>query len=260
MVDDLIPAATIILLRDAPQFEVLMVERHAEIAFAGGALVFPGGRIDAGDHNPAWAAHCEGFDAVPEEERAPRIAAMREAFEETGLLLARRNGETIGADEAEKLSSWRKRVEDDDRLFLEMIAGESLSLAADALQLFARWRPPKGVGHRRYDTWFFAAKAPESQRAKADGVEAMEIVWTAPADALAESTAGRRKMIFPTLRNVELLATSESADAVFSFAETRDRSPIEPRRIERDGAYFLTIPEDRGYPVTEEPLEKAMRS
>lgn len=260
MADDLIPAATIILLRDAPQFEVLMVERHAEIVFAGGALVFPGGRIDAGDHNPAWNDYCDGLDATPEEERGPRIAAMREAFEETGLLLARRNGEMVGAEEAEALFAWRKRIEEDDARFLEMISCESLSLAADSLQLFARWRPPKGIGHRRYDTWFFAAKAPENQHAKADGVEAMEVVWTAPADAIADCKAGRRKMIFPTLRNVELLATSASASAVFAFAKARDRSPIEPRMVERGGAHFLTIPEDRGYPVTEEPLEKAMRS
>ncbi|MEO1136512.1 MAG: NUDIX hydrolase, partial [Pseudomonadota bacterium] len=79
MIEDLIPAATIILLRDKPAFEALMVERHADIAFAGGALVFPGGRIDQGDMDPRWADHCDGFDRVPEAERAPRIAAIREA-------------------------------------------------------------------------------------------------------------------------------------------------------------------------------------
>ncbi len=260
MTDALIPAATILLLRDAPQFQALMVERHADIAFAGGAMVFPGGRIDAGDHNPAWRDHCDGLDAAPEEERAPRIAALREAFEETGLLLARREGRLIDAEETDALSDWRKRVEDNDALFFEMVEGEKLRLAADALHLFARWRPPKRAGHRRYDTWFFAAKAPEGQCAVADGGEAMEVVWTAPAAVLADCSAGRRKMIFPTKRNVELLGASESAEAVLAFAETRNRAPIEPRIIERDGERFLAIPADRGYPVTEESLETALRS
>lgn len=259
MTDGLIPAATILLLRDARQLEVLMVERHAEISFAGGALVFPGGRIDAGDRDPAWAAQCDHFNGCPLTERAPRIAAIREAFEETGVLLARRNGEVIGAAEAEALAPWRKRVEADDRLFLQMIAGERLSLAVDALHLFARWRPGKEVSHRRYDTWFFAAAAPAEQRASADGGEATEVLWTTPAGALADYEAGRRKMIFPTRRNVELLAQSESAKAAFHFAAMRTIRPVEPRIVERDGAQFLTIPGDLGYPVTEEALERAVR-
>lgn len=260
MTDGLIPAATILLLRDAPQLEVLMVERHAEISFAGGALVFPGGRIDAGDHDPAWGAHCDCLDACPEQQRAPRIAAIREAFEETGVLLARRKGAVIGAAEAEGLAPWRKRIEADDRLFLDMLAGERLSPAVDALHLFARWRPGKEVAHRRYDTWFFAAAAPAEQCASADGGEATEVVWTTPARALEDFESGRRKMIFPTRRNVELLAQSDSAKAAFDFAAMRTIRPVEPRIVERGGARFLTIPDDLGYPVTEEPLERAIRS
>mgnify|MGYP001170056878 CR=1 FL=1 len=259
MTDSYIPAATIVLMRDAPDFEVMMIERHADIVFAGGALVFPGGRIDAGDHDPAWLDHAEGLGAVPETERAPRIASIREAFEETGILLARRNGEMIGAEAAESLASWRKRVENDDRLFLEMIAAEGLSIAIDTLCLFARWRPPRNATHRRYDTWFFAAKAPERQRAHADGGEATEILWTTPTSAITDCREGRRKMIFPTMRNMELLQMSESTQAVIASTATRDTSPIEPRIVERDGERFLTIPNDRGYPVTEEPLELAMR-
>lgn len=259
MTDALIPAATILLLREAPDLEALMVERHVGIAFAGGALVFPGGRIDEGDADPAWLAHGDGLDACPKEERAPRIAAIREAFEETGVLLARRDGAMIGATEAQKLAPWRPRVEADDRLFLEMIAGEGLSLAADELHLFSRWRPGAEVAHRRYDTWFFAARAPQGQRAAADGGEATEVVWTGPSSALLDAQAGRRRMIFPTRRNVELLSCSETVSGVFAFAAERDRSPIEPKIVDRDGVRFLTIPEGRGYPVTQEALERAMR-
>lgn len=259
MTDSLIPAATIILLRNKPVFETLMVERHADIAFAGGALVFPGGRIDEGDRDPRWASHCEGFDAAPAEQRAPRIAAIREAFEETGLLLARDANGEIEPEKAALLAPWRKRVENDDALFLEMVERHQLRLALDDLHLFARWRPPKGVGHRRYDTWFFAAPAPSEQAAEPDGGEATEVVWSSPAKALEARDRGTRKMIFPTSRNVELLNESGSMNEVFQFASKREIRPVEPMMVERDGQHFLTIPDDLGYPVTEEPLASAMR-
>lgn len=257
---DAIPAATIILLRDDPQFETLMVARHADIAFAGGAMVFPGGRIDAGDHAPQWAEFCDGAGDVPDEQMAPRVASIREAFEETGILLARRDGAMIEAAEASALAGWRTRVEKDDALFLQLIKDESLRLALDELHFFARWRPPARSTHRRYDTWFFAARAPQSQIAKEDGGEATEVVWAPPGTHLAERDAGKRKMIFPTSRNVELLNISTSSAGVFSSAAERTIRLVEPRIIERDGEKFLTIPDDMGYPVTEEPLATAMRS
>ncbi len=256
---ELIPAATILLLRDRPAFEVMMVERHAGIAFAGGALVFPGGRIDEGDCIEAWASCCDGFAAVPQEQRAPRIASIREAFEETGILVARRNGVHVGCDEAMSLAPWRARIEADDRLFLEMVREEGLTLDLCALHLFARWRPSESAGHRRYDTWFFAAHSPPDQVATADGGEATEVLWTAPAAALAARDANQRKMIFPTSRNVELLNVSNCAENVFAWAQTRPQCIIEPQVIERDGCDYLSIPAGMGYPVTEEPLDQVMR-
>jgi 8-oxo-dGTP pyrophosphatase MutT (NUDIX family) len=257
---ELIPAATILLLRDEPAFEVLMVERHADIAFAGGALVFPGGRIDMGDHNPEWRKYSGGVDGVPNEEFAPRIASIREAFEETGVLLAHRNGAAVSREEALALASWRRRIEADDSLFLEMVREERLTLDLTSLHLFAQWRPPKSAGHRRYDTWFFAARAPANQIAHADGGEATEVIWTSPGAALAARDAGQRKMIFPTSRNVELLNKSGSADEVFDFAGRRSIRVVEPVMIERNGRRYVTIPDGMGYPVIEEELEKAMRS
>ena len=257
---DLIPAATVILLRDRPSLEVLMVERHANIAFAGGALVFPGGRIDNGDRDPNWRKHCVGLDDIPQEELAPRIASIREAFEETGVLLARRGQNTLSGEEALLLGDWRSKVEADDSLFLELVKRENLQLDLSSLHLFARWRPPGNVQHRRYDTWFFAASAPADQVARADGGEATEIVWTTPAAALAARDCGDRKMIFPTSRNVELLGVSASAAEAFDFAARRSIRAIEPEIVERNARYYLTIPTDMGYPVTEEALDSAMRS
>ncbi|WP_425408662.1 NUDIX hydrolase [Hyphococcus sp.] len=253
-----IPAATIIFLRDKPEFEVLMVERHAEIAFAGGAMVFPGGRIEESDSAQEWRALCNGADDCPEEQFGPRIAAIREAYEETGLLLATRNGEPIGA-EAEQYNEQRLTIENDDAQFLKLIGDNNLKLELDGLHLFARWRPPVEAKHKRFDTWFFVAKAPERQHATADGGEAVKLIWSPPAKLLADREAGRRKMIFPTVRNVELLNVSHSAEDVLSFAKERDIRPVTPARMRRDGIDYLTIPADMGYPVTEELLEKALR-
>ncbi len=258
MSDDYIPAATIVLLRDEPAFQVLMVERHADIAFAGGAMVFPGGRIERSDEDRAWSEFCDGEDGVPAAEIGPRIAAIREAFEESGILLARRDGELLG-DEAKTFCNLRSQVEQDDQKFVELIRREGLSLALDELRLFARWRPPVEATHKRFDTWFFAAKAPPAQEASADGGEATSLIWTAPADVLADRDAGRRKMIFPTSRNVELVSVSDSADQVLRFAEKREIRPVIPEIVRRDGVPILTIPTDLGYPITEEPLATAFR-
>ncbi len=258
MGDGYIPASTVLLLRDSPALEVLMVERHADIAFAGGAMVFPGGRLEQSDKDAAWTEHCDGLGAVPAEELGFRIAAIREAFEEAGVLLARRDGALLG-DEAGDYDGLRKEIEAEDRKFIDFIRAEKLKLALDQLRLFARWRPPLAATHKRFDTRFFAAKAPLRQKARADGSEATDLVWTTPADVLADREAGKRKMIFPTSRNVELLGVSASSAEALQFAETRAIRPVTPEVVRRDGVAYLTIPEDLGYPVTEELLETAFR-
>ena len=256
-----IPAATILLLRDEPSFEVLMIERHADIKFAGGAMVFPGGKIDKHDTAPIWKSHCTGLDNFDPAEHAPRIAAIREAYEETGILLARdAAGAMIDADGARALDQWRSGVESDASKFLELIRNEKLFLACDALCLFARWQPPIEAKHQRYHTWFFAAKTPLGQNAREDGNEATEALWTTPQHVLNARARGDRKMIFPTVRNVELLNVSENVEDVFDFASRRRIESVEPRIIKRNGDVFVTIPNDLGYPVTEEPIETAFRT
>lgn len=262
MTDAAIPAATIILLRDRPAYEVLMIERHADTPFAGGAIVFPGGRIEASDGAPAWRALCDGADHVRDEEFAPRVAAIREAYEETGVLLARRGGALLSDTDAAALGEMRKGVEDDDTTFIELVRRHELRLALDALHLFARWEPPlRGLEHqRRYHTWFFAAQTPDGQRAREDGNEATEVFWGAPADILQSCDDGKRKAIFPTRRNLELLGVSDGAGAALAFAGERRIDVIQPEIVDRDGALYLTIPDDMGYPVTQESVASAMRS
>jgi 8-oxo-dGTP pyrophosphatase MutT (NUDIX family) len=255
--DPPIPAATIILLRDEPAFEVLMIERHVKIGFAGGALVFPGGRIDPADAATDWKEHATGLD--PRFPSA-QIAAIREAFEEAGILLAREaEGDAIINDaRAASLHRWRKRVEDDARLFLAMIREERLTLACDSLTLFSHWVAPPGL-HRRFDTLFFATTCPHEQTAREDGGEATEVLWIAPQAALDARARDERRIIFPTARNVELLGVSKSAKEVFDSARRREIRPVQPEVKTRDGVSYLTIPEGLGYPVTEEPLFSAIR-
>ena len=257
-----IPAATILLLRDVPEFEVLMIERHADTPFAGGAIVFPGGRIDPGDYDAGWAEYCDGLDDIPAAEHGPRVAAIREAFEETGILFARDyNGSFVPNDRAKALDGWRAQVEDDDALFLQLIKKEGLRLALDALALFARWEPPLRAHEdmRRYHTWFYAACTPPGQEAREDGNEATEVFWTSPQAALDDADQGKRKMIFPTRRNIELLGVSKRADEAISAARRRKAELVQPEIIKRGDESFLVIRDDLGYPVTQEPLATAMR-
>ncbi len=238
-----------------------MIERHADTPFAGGAIVFPGGRIEASDAAPDWRDCCDGADDIPPEELAPRVAAIREAFEETGILYARRDGDIISNDDAASFDARRREIEDDDGKFMDLIKSNGLRLALDALHLFARWEPPLR-GHenmRRYHTWFFAAAAPAGQIAREDGNEATEAFWAPPTEVLSSCDTGKRKAIFPTRRNIELLNVSDSARGVIDFASRRNIDVVMPAVIERDGEHYLTIPDGLGYPVTEEPLKTAFR-
>lgn len=257
MTDAAVPAATVIILRDEPELEVLMIKRHEESAFAGGALVFPGGRVDPNDSSPAWREHAAGLDSG---RGAFQVAAIREAFEESGVLIARGpDGRLLSAEAAREFAPWRQRVEHDDGHFLEFVRKERLSLACDRLTLFAHWVPPAGMHARRFDTLFFATRLPELQAPAACGLEATEALWTTPNGALARRALGECKIIYPTARNLDLLAASPDSEHVFALARARNIFPITPHVEERDGRKYLCIPKDSGYPVTEELLELALR-
>jgi len=250
------PAATVLLLRDDPEFEVLMIARHEKSAFAGGALVFPGGRVDPGDCAPEWSGLSSGLS---DDKRiaAAQVASIREAFEEAGILLAREtSGDIISAAHTKALNDWRDRIEKNDLLFLDLIRSEKLMLACDALHLFSHWVAPPGL-HRRFDTLFFAALFPEGQVVLEDGNEATEALWISPQKALAERAIGARKIIFPTACNLGLLGRSGSAREAFDFAAEREIRPVTPAAVRREGKLFLQIPSDLGYPVTEEALDFA---
>lgn len=254
----LIPAATILLVRDNPHLEVLMVERHHQIDFASGALVFPGGKTQVEDSDPAWAEHLDGI--IEAQQRAFRIAAIREAFEESGVLLARprdARGEgapLAAAEHCEALHPMRDAIAKGEASFLAAVREAALVLALDALTPFAHWITPSMMP-KRFDTHFYLAVAPDDQEEACDGAEAVDAVWISPKTALEHAETGRRTIIFPTRMNVEMLSRSATSAEAMLHAMKRTIVTVEPQVIQENGAPFLLIPEEAGYCVTKEPLE-----
>lgn len=244
----IIPAATVVVMRErahgAP--EVLMLERSTAMAFAGGALVFPGGRIDPGDH--ALANLIGGGD-----ETAAKIAAVRETIEESGIALA-----LDPPPDQTTLQAIRAALHEGVSLAQAMDAA-GIALALDRLEVFARWLP-SGVRHRIFDTRFFLALAPRDAEPTVDATENTRLFWATPQSVLDDADAGRVTIIFPTRRNLERLARYGSfADAV-DDARAHPVRTITPWIEERDGIQHLCIPEDLGYPVLSEPMKDARRA
>lgn len=246
---DAIPAATVVIFRergDGPP-DLLMVERAKAMAFAGGALVFPGGRIDPGDE--ALAATIAGAPA----DAAARIAAIRETIEEAGLAL----GLTPAPDRA-TLERLRQGLNAGAPLGA-LLAESGLSLALEALTPFARWCPAHP--HMRiFDTRFYLARLPDgAPEPRVDATENVRLFWATADAVLADAAAGRARIIFPTRRNLERLARFATLAEALDDAARHPIRTITPWIEQRDGAPHLCIDDDLGYPVTAEPIDGAMR-
>ena len=230
---DIKPAATILLLRDDPVFEVLMVKRHHQIDFASGALVFPGGKSHAGDHDPAWAEYVVGWAAYDADQRGLRIAAIREVFEEAGILLAnRRDGQPMSGEACPM--DVRLAVDAGTTRFIDVVSELEARLDLSALTVFARWITPP-LTPKRFDTWFYAVNAPAEQLAACDGRETVDAEWIAPSEALRLAAAGERKVIFPTRMNLQLLAEADGAEDAVARAAARKLVTVQPQVQSRDG-------------------------
>ncbi len=244
-----IPAATLVLLRDradaAP--ELLMIERAGGMAFAPGALVFPGGRVDPADH--ALAATLNPTD--PDDDAA-RIAAIRETVEEVGIAVG-----LLPPPDRAALGTLRAGLAAGEPI-APLLAAAGLRLDLPALCPFARWLPAF-YGHRVYDTRFYLARAPDDAAAAADGGESVRAIWTTADAALADADAGHHRIIFPTRRNLERLALAADHAAACAGAVRYPLAPITPRIETRDGEDWLCIPEDRGYPVTAQRMATVQR-
>lgn len=245
MVDEAIPAATLILVRerrDGPP-ELLMVERAGGMAFAAGAWVFPGGRIDDADRDLAIATHIE----------AAAVAAIRETLEEAavpvGLLpapdhaLARALQDALVADQP----------------FAQILRENGLHLDQEAVTPFARW-VPKFHAVRRFDTLFYLARCPPGEwEPRVIEGECARASWLCAAELLERDRRGEARLIFPTRRNLERLAQHGTFDEMHGDALAHPIEPVTPWVEHRGGEQFITIPDHLGYPVTEEKLEGLWR-
>lgn len=246
------PAATLLLVRDQPEFQVLMVKRHHQIDFASGALVFPGGKTHDGDKDERWSEHAIGWNNLDAVQRTLRIGAIREAFEETGILLAQtaQGAPFEGACDA----SARSAVETGEIAFIDVVRELGVRLDLDALATFARWITPI-IMPKRFDTWFYTISAPPRQVAACDGRETVDVEWISPREAIRLAAAGERTIIFPTLMNLKLLAEAESAEDCISRARQRRLVTVLPEVSEENGEPVLVLPPDAGYGPVSMPLK-----
>ncbi|MGH3276260.1 MAG: NUDIX hydrolase [Streptosporangiaceae bacterium] len=248
-------AATVMLLRTGQSgMEVYMLRRQASMAFAPGVSVFPGGSVDArdADEEVAWAGPDAAqwgavFEAPPELARALVCAAVRETFEESGVLLAGETPDSVVADPTS--DDWeedRKALLDRSQSLAELLARRRLVLRSDLLRPWSRWITP-AVEPRRFDTRFFAAALPAGQRTRDVGGEAAAVNWIGPGQALA---AGRRQEIRlwpPTAVTLAELAACGEMDAV--LARVPDVQVRIPEVLQREGAAWLTVPGVTEYPL-----------
>lgn len=253
-------AATVVMLRDAPAgLEVFMIRRHGLSDVLGGAYVFPGGKVDAGDALLDMATH---LDAAPERLQAVLgetgldalaaagmyVTALREAFEETGVLYAQ------GADDA--VAAQATALLREGRAFDEVIALLGLRLNASQLTPWSRWITPlvPSVTNKRFDTRFFVASVPTGQQASHDNHEATESVWLAPRAALQQYWDHAIELAPPQIMSLAHLAHHDSVDSVLAQARARLPPVIQPEPFDLDGTRVLCYPGDHQHPVPERAL------
>jgi len=249
------PATTVLLLRPsnrgdaASPLEVFMVVRHHQIDSFSGALVFPGGKLEDADGDTRLRARCGGPATLSDEELKFRIAGVREAFEECGVLLARKRGQQalIAAADLKPIEDrWRARLTKDEASILDLVEAEDLELATELMTPFAHWITPTFVP-KRFDTWFFLAEAPADQVALHDGSESTDSVWIGAQEAIDEAIAGRRTLVHATQKNLELLAEGGTVAGALAQAARRRIVTVQPWVETRDGKRYLHLPPDAGY-------------
>jgi 8-oxo-dGTP pyrophosphatase MutT (NUDIX family) len=261
-------AATIMLVRDAlfegsPALEVCMLQRHLNSDFVGGAYVFPGGKVDDEDRTPAAEEACASrSDAeasamlgVDSGGLAFWVGALRECFEEAGVLLAYRadavGGDTIldahDAETRQRLAALRVALNAGEVRFLDACRREGLRLATDRVHYFSHWITPEPAP-KRYDTRFFVAALPPGQVPIHDDHETVDTVWVRPDDALARAKAGEFDLIFPTMKNLEAISRFATSEELLAAAAAVERVPtVLPRVVADERGFRILLPGDPGY-------------
>src|ERR1700756_4267913 len=244
-------ASTILLLRDSKnEIEVFMMVRHYEIDFNSGALVFPGGSVDKNDRE--IIAHPElysGGDGLDEAGLSFRIAAIRETFEESVILLARPKGSKalVDAKRAREIEiAHRAELNEGKITFLKVLTDNGMLLALDELVPYAHWITPEGMP-KRFDTWFFLAAAPPDQLGAHDGKESTDSIWISPREALEGGENGRFKLPFPTTRNLIKLGKQPNVAAALEDSKGMTVVTVMPVMTRLNGGRQLRIPREAGY-------------
>jgi 8-oxo-dGTP pyrophosphatase MutT (NUDIX family) len=253
-------ASTILLLRDSKavkvdgtsrdEIEVFMMVRHYEIDFNSGALVFPGGSVDRNDKEIIERSELyTGGGGLDAASLSFRIAAIRETFEESGILLARPKGSKalVDAKRASEIeAAHRADLNDRKTTFLQVLADNGMVLALDELVPYAHWITPEGMP-KRFDTWFFLAAAPPDQLGAHDGRESTDSIWVSPREALEGGENGRFKLPFPTTRNLIKLGRQGNVKAALEDSRGRDIVTVMPVMTRLNGGRQLRIPKEAGY-------------
>ena len=249
--DGAIPAATLVIMRpsgDGGPDEILMVKRASNMAFAAGAVVFPGGRVDPDDY---LVARQHGFTA-DEADGAARVAALRETLEETGLAVGWPG--LAEADVADVRQALLNEV-----LLSDILAKRDDRLVLDSLLPFARWCPNFKEA-RTFDTRFYAVAAPlHGHELTVEEAEHSHIFWPSGKRTLAMADNGEVSVIFPTRRNLEKLSQADDFEGFSSYSRKFPVELVTPWLEEREGESYLCIPGHLGYPVTSESFERVRR-
>ncbi|MEN3297852.1 MAG: hypothetical protein V7642_7105 [Burkholderiales bacterium] len=254
------PASTLVLARDSLQgIEVFMMQRTHQAAFLAGAHVFPGGGLDKADSEAVMASHCVGLDDASASQSlklesgglAFWVAAVRECFEESGLLLAYdQHGDLVRHDDPlvfDAFCGFRNKLITGDISLAGICRSAKLQLAVDRLAYFGHWITPLDRP-KRYDTRFFVAVAPPDQTGSADDCETIDHVWIRPADALERERSGQMSLAFATIKTLELLAQFSDTNALMQHARTLQTvTPRTPRAATARTGRRVLLPDDPAY-------------
>lgn len=259
----IIDASTVIVLRDAvPSFEVFMVRRHGKSSFMANAWVYPGGRLDESDARPDVTQRIVGTTpaaarehlGIESETRAAGLylAGIRETFEEAGVFLAKRRGsddwiDLVHEDHAPIFADYRKRLQGYDISLSELAEAEDLVFPLGELGFFAHWITPT-FEPKRFDTFFFLARAPENQEPLHDERETTASGWIAPSVALEAFRRGEAYLAPPTIRTLERLSDFDSIDRAFAHARETMPPTIIPHLHTTEDTPLLLLPGDPEYP------------
>lgn len=255
--NNLIPASTVLIIRNGKNdIEVFMVVRHHQIDFASGALVFPGGKVDTKDIDPDIRDFIIPDKDYADEELSFRIAAIRESYEESGVLFAnyKEDENLINNEKLEELHRWREKFNNNETSMQEFAKKENLKFSTESLIPFAHWITPD-LMPKRFDTRFYLAAIPDGHQGIHDGNESVDSLWISPKQAIKDCLSEKRTIIFPTRMNLEKLRNSKTVEEALSNARKQRIVTVIPKLEKTGDSVFLTIPKEAGYGDVKEPLE-----